>query len=57
MSHYDIFYTILGEQHSLRVMALSKQDASYHLENYMNQRDIDRWMYKVVSIEPTMRKR
>ena len=55
MSHYDILYTVLGEQRSLRVMALSTVDARYHLENHMNQRDIDRCMYKVVSIEPTKR--
>lgn len=57
MSHYDIFYTLLGKHHSLRVMALSKQDAGYQLEYHMNQQGIARWMYRVVSIEPTVFKR
>ena len=53
MQHYDIHYTILGTAYTMRVMALSKQDASYHLVYAMNQKDLDKFMYKIVSIEPS----
>lgn len=52
MQYYDINYTILSTAYTMRVMALSKQDASYHLTYAMNQKDMDSFMYKIVSIEP-----
>lgn len=54
MKYYDINYTILGASYTMRVMALSKQDASYHLTYAMNQKDLDKFMYKIISIEPSL---
>lgn len=53
MSYYDINYTILGTPYTMRVMALSVQDAKYHLIYAMDQKDLDGFMYKIVSVKPS----